>query len=106
MKTSVKKVDIGKPITANEHKRLAARIKKREERMRGRYREIHGRVVDWVDYYTIEDGSLYISIRFKDKTDFSLCFYPRIITDRVELCDSTTDDFDIIRLYEGKKLPA
>lgn len=47
MKTSVKRVDIGKPITANESKRLAVRVKRREVKMRRRYREIHGRVVDW-----------------------------------------------------------
>lgn len=76
----------------------------REERLRQRYRAIHGKVVDWVDYYTVEDGSLYISVRFKDNTDFSLCFFPRIITDRVELCDTTTEDFEIIQLYEGKPL--
>lgn len=50
--------------------------------------------------YVVEDCTLYVSIRFKDKTDFSLYFYPRIITGRRgELCDSTTDDFDVIRLY-------
>ena len=104
MKTTVKRVDIGKPISPNERRRLAARIKKREEHLRKRYREIHGKVVDYVNY-TVEDRTLYVSIRFKDKTDFSLYFYPRIVTDRrVELCDSATDDFDVIRLYEGRKL--
>jgi hypothetical protein len=31
MKTPMKRADIGKPITPNERRRLAARIKKREE---------------------------------------------------------------------------
>lgn len=106
MKTPMKRVDIGKPITPNKRRRLAAKIKKREEQLRKRFREIHGKVVDWVNY-VVEDRTLYVSIRFKDKTDFSLYFYPRIITDRrVELCDSTTDDFEVVRLYEGKKLDA
>jgi len=106
MKTSTKRVDRRKPITATERRRLNPRAKKREERLRRKYREIHGKVVDWVNYYTVEDGSVYVTIRFKDKTDFSLCFSPRIVTDRVELCDSTTDDFNVIRLYEGEEPPA
>lgn len=106
MKISTKRVDGRKPITATERRRLDPRAEKREARLRRKYREIHGKVVDWVNYYTVEDGSVYVTIRFKDKTDFSLCFSPRIVTDRVELCDSTTDDFKVIRLYEGEGPPA
>ena len=106
MKTSTKRIDGAKRITATEGGRVDPRLTKREERLRRKYREIHGKVVDWVNYYTVEDGSVYVTIRFKDKTDFSLCFSPRIVTDRVELCDSTTDDFNIIRLFEGEEPPA
>jgi len=106
MKTSTKQVEGGNRISATERGRLDPRLRKREEKLRRKYPEVHGKVVDWVHYYTVEDGSLYVSIRFKDKTDFSLCFSPRILTDRVELCDSTTDDFNIIRLFEGEEPPA
>jgi hypothetical protein len=78
-----KKVLVGNievtPLTADQHRRLEERIKKRHERLRNKYREIHGKTVDWVSY-GFEDGSLYIDIRFKDKTDFSLRFSPQIVT--------------------------
>lgn len=104
MKKPVKRNDREKPINTKGRNTVGGKATNREERLRRRYRAIHGKVVDWVDYYTVEDGSLYISVRFKDNTDFSLCFFPRIITDRVELCDSTTEDFEIIQLYEGQPL--
>jgi len=36
------------PITAKEHKILEGKIKKRHERLRSRFREIHGKILDWV----------------------------------------------------------
>jgi hypothetical protein len=104
MKKPAKRIDRERPINGKRPKASANKVESREEKLRRRYRAIHGKVVDWVDYYTVEDGSLYISVRFKDNTDFSLCFFPRIITDRVELCDSTTEDFQIIQLYEGQPI--
>jgi hypothetical protein len=59
------------PITAKERRRLERKIKNRHETLRKRYREIHGKVIDWVSH-NFEQGSLYVNIRFKDKTDFSL----------------------------------
>ncbi len=86
------------PITAKEHRRLEKRIKRRHEKLRNRYREIHGKVVDWVNY-SFEEGSLYVSIRFKDKTDFSLQFSPQIVTDGIDLSDISTGDFKLLREY-------
>ncbi len=34
------------PITAKEHRRLEKRIKRRHQKLRSRYREIHGRL--WI----------------------------------------------------------
>lgn len=104
MNKLVKRIGRAKPINTKGRQTPTNAVPGREERLRRRYRAIHGKVVDWVDYYTVEDGSLYISVRFKDNTDFSLCFFPRIVTDRVELCDSTTEDFEIIQLYEGQPI--
>ena len=85
-------------ITAKEHRRLEKRIKRCHQKLRSRYREIHGKVVDWVNY-SFEEGSLYVSIRFKDKTDFSLRFSPQIVTDGIDLSDINTGDFKLIREY-------
>jgi hypothetical protein len=43
--------------------------------------------------------TLYVCIRFQDKTDFALEFSPQIVKVGTELCDSATDDFDVIRNY-------
>ena len=57
-----------------------------------------GEIVDWVSH-TFEDGSLYVSIRFKDKTDFSLQFSAKILTDSIDLSDVSTGNFKMIREY-------
>jgi hypothetical protein len=39
-----------KPISAAEHKRLDSRIRKKQEKIRKRYREVHGKKVDWISH--------------------------------------------------------
>lgn len=90
------------PITAKEHRRLEKRIKKRHEKLRKRYREIHGKVVDWVSH-SFEEGSLYIGIRFKDKTDFSLRFSPQIVIDGIDLSNMRSGNFKLIREYYRRR---
>lgn len=85
-------------ITAEERRMLDQRVRDKHQRLRNRYPEIYGKVVDWIHHY-IEDGTLYVCIRFQDKTDFALEFAPQIVTVGTELCDSATDDFDVIRNY-------
>ena len=60
------------PISARQRKILEEKIKKRYERLRRRHPEVHGKIVDWVSHSLVEDGSLYVSIRFMDKTEFFL----------------------------------
>jgi hypothetical protein len=40
-----------------------------------------------------------VSIRFKDKTDFSLQFSAKILTDSIDLSDVSTGNFKMIREY-------
>ena len=56
------------------------------------------RSVDWVSH-SFEDGSLYVSIRFMDKTEFSLQFSAKILTDSIDLSDISTGNFKMIREY-------
>ena len=58
-------------ISPKEREMPAQKIKKRHDRLRNRYREIHKKVVDWVSH-SVEQGSVYVCIRFMDKTHF-LC---------------------------------
>ena len=85
-------------ITAEERTKLDERFRDKHERLRNRYAEINGKVVDWIHHY-IEDGTLYVCIRFQDKTDFALEFSPQMVRVGTELCDSATEDFDVIRNY-------
>ena len=85
-------------MTAEQRRKLDERIRDKQQKLRNKYPEIYGKVVDWI-HYSVEDGTLYICIRFQDKTDFALEFSPQIVRVGTELCDSATDDFDVIRNY-------
>jgi hypothetical protein len=86
------------PINAKERKILTEKINKRYRRLRRRHREIHGKIVDWVDH-SFEEGSLFVSIRFTDKTYFSLQFSPTILTDSIDLSDISSGNLRLIREY-------
>ena len=85
-------------ISPKERELLAEKIKQRHDLLRDRYREIHGQIVDWVSY-SFRDGSLYVSIRFMDKTDFSLHFSLKILTESIDLSDMSTGNLEMIRRY-------
>jgi virulence-associated protein VapD len=89
-------------ISPKEREILAQKIKKRHDRLRNRYREIHKKVVDWVSH-SVEQGSVYVCIRFMDKTEFSLQFTPQILTDSIDLSDMSTGDFKMIREYYRRR---
>ena len=86
------------PITAKERRNLDKRIKKKYDRFRRRYPEIHGKVVDFITH-SIEDEALYFSVRFKDKTDFSLRYACGMFVVGADFSDFTTGDFEMIREY-------
>lgn len=102
MRTKAKTVRVGdteiKPISAREHQRLEKRIAARDEKQRKKYPEIHGKVIDWISH-GVDDNSLFITVRFKDKTQFCLRFVPQIATHYVDLSDISTGDFKMIREY-------
>jgi hypothetical protein len=86
------------PITAKQSRELDRRIQKRKERLRKRYPEVHGRVVDYITH-SIDDGTLFFSVRFKDKTNFSLRFACEMFIVGAELTDMQTGDLEMIREY-------
>lgn len=86
------------PVSKAEHRRLEKRIQKRYAQYRKRYKEVHGKKVDWIDYH-YEEGELYISIRFTDGKNFSLDFRPVILTHSVEFSDMSSGDDEIIKTY-------
>ena len=86
------------PMSAQERKKLDERIKKKYDRLRRRYPEIHGKAVDFITH-SIEDGTLYFAIRFTDKTDFCLRYACNMFAVGADFCDFKTGDFEIIREY-------
>src|SRR5712664_2422320 len=81
-----------KPINPAEHRQLDRRIKKKYEKLRRRYPEAHGKKVDSITH-SIEDGTLYFSVRFKDKTDFSLRYACDMFVVGADFSDFKTGDF-------------
>src|SRR5215469_3234910 len=79
------------PYTDKELRKIDRRIKKRQEKLRRRYKEIHGKRVDWIDHF-VEEGWLFIEVRFKDGRSFNLHFSPQIVTEGIELIDRRTGD--------------
>ena len=89
-------------ISPKEREILAQKIKERHARLRNRYREIHKKVVDWVSH-SVEEGNVYVCIRFMDKTEFSLQFSPQILTDSIDLADMSTGNLKAIREYYRRR---
>jgi hypothetical protein len=86
------------PISAKERRQINMRIKKRYVRLRKRYPEVRGKVVDFITH-SIEDGTLYFTVRFKDKTDFSLRYACDMFVVGADFCDVKTGDMEMIREY-------
>lgn len=86
------------PISVKERRKLDKRVKKRYERLRKRYPEVRGKVVDFISH-SIEDGTVYFTVRFKDKTDFSLRYSCNMFVVGADLCDVKTGDYEMIREY-------
>jgi len=85
-------------ITAKERMEIEQCSKQREERLRRKYPEVHGKVVDFITH-TIADGTLYFTVRFKDKTSFCIRYACDMFVVGAELSDWQSGDFRIIREY-------
>jgi len=93
---------VGNIKVAGRRREIAERVKKCHERRRNTYPEIHGKVVDWVSH-SFEEDMLVVTIRFMDKTEFSLEFSPNISTDSVDLSNLAKGNFELIREYYRRK---
>ena len=87
-----------KPITAAEHRRLERRIKKKHAKLRKRYREVHGKKVDWISHW-IEEGILFFTVRFTDGKCFSVTYGPCFVLDTVDFSDMSMGDDEILKQY-------
>lgn len=85
-------------ITAKERSEIDKRTKQRQEQLRKTYPEVRGKVVDFITH-TIDDGTLYFSVRFKDKTSFCLRYGCDMFVVGADLSDWRSGDYNIIREY-------
>jgi hypothetical protein len=87
-----------KRIAIKERRELEKRSNQREERLRGKYPEVHGKVVDFITD-TIDDGTLYFTVRFEDKTSFCLRYACDMFAIGADLSNWQSGDFQILHEY-------
>ena len=85
-------------IATKERREIEKRSKNREEQLRRKYPEVHGKIVDFITH-TIDDGTLYFTVRFEDKTSFCLRYGCDMFIVGADLSDWRTGNDDIIREY-------
>jgi hypothetical protein len=85
-------------ITAEERTQIEKRSKQREARLRSKYPEVHGKVVDFITH-TIDDGTLYFTVRFTDKTSFCLRYACDMFVASADLSDWRDGNYNVIREY-------
>ena len=67
-----------------------------------RYRGVQGKVVHWVEH-SLEEGLLYIHVRFTDKTELSWRIAIRMTIEESDLADWTSGDFKQLRVFVRNK---
>ncbi len=86
------------PITAKERREIEKRSKQRAARLRRKYPEVHGKVVDFITH-TVDDGTLYFTVRFMDKTSFCLRYACDMFPVSADLSDWSGGNYNVIREY-------
>jgi hypothetical protein len=85
-------------ITGEERRAIEKRGKQREARLRRKYPEVHGKVVDCITH-TIDDRTLYFTVRFADKTSFCLRYVSDMTIVSADLSDLRDGNYNVIREY-------
>lgn len=85
-------------ITPEERGEIEKQGKQREARLRRKYPEVHGKVVDFITH-TIDDGTLYFTVRFTDKTSFCLRYVSEMTIVSADFSDWKDGNYTLIREY-------
>jgi len=85
------------PMT-KERKKIQKKIERTYDKLRNKYPEIRGKVVDFVQQ-SVSDGIVYVGIRFTDKTVFSLRYACDMLIVGADYLDAKTGDYEVIREY-------
>lgn len=86
------------PPMTKEHEKIQKQIERTYDKLRSKYPEIRGKVVDFVQQ-SVSDGIVYVGIRFTDKTVFSLRYGCDMLIVGADYMDAKTVDYEIIREY-------
>ena len=62
------------------------------------YPEVRGKVVDWVEH-EFEEGSLYIHVRFQDRTELTYTLGCRLFIEEAVLGDLSTGNYKTMREF-------
>ena len=79
-----------------ERAKIQKRIERTYDKLRNKYPEIRGKVVDFVQQ-SVSDGIVYVGIRFTDKTVFSLRYGCDMLIVGADYLDAKTGE--VIREY-------
>ena len=85
-------------IALEGRKKLHKLMKKRLAVRRNKYPEVRGKVVDYITH-SVDHGTIYFTVWFKDKTAFSLRYGCDLLIVGAEFSDWKTGDDHIIRQY-------
>lgn len=58
--------------------------------------------MDWISH-SIEDGWLYFTVRFTDKTALHIQASPKLVLEGLELSDWTSGDDNVLRTYYRRR---
>lgn len=86
------------PASTEQLRELDQKTKKLYDRLRRKYPEVHGKVVDFISH-SIEEGTLYFAIRFTDMTEFSLRCGCEVFVAGIDFSDWKSGNGEIIREY-------
>lgn len=91
--------------SAKERRKLDLEHEKRKDRLRRKFPEIHGKLLDYVTH-SYDYGWLYVTLHFTDGTNFSLDFTvnePAILPKLIEFGKYVDGDYVNLRTYLHRK---
>jgi hypothetical protein len=94
-----------KRISKAERKKMDRWHKKRKDRLRKKFPEIHGKLLDYLTH-SYDDGWLYVTLYFTDGTNFSLDFTvnePAVVPKLIEYGKYVDGEYKNIRTYDHKE---
>lgn len=83
---------------------MERRSKQREGQLRRKYSAVHGKIFDFTTH-TIDDGTLYFTVRFTDQTSSCVPYAFDIFAVGAELSDWPSGDFRIIYREYMRPIP-